>query len=440
MTRQAPVCGPGDIRNVGIVSTRIAGTDGVSLEIQKWVDVLERNGYRCFYFAGELDRPEDRSTLIEKAHFQHPEILEVQEDLFGKRVRSRATSERVQALKDELKEALYAFRDRFEVQLLIPENALAIPMNIPLGLALAEFIAETGIPTIAHHHDFAWERDRFLVNACEDYLRAAFPPALPTIQHVVINSLASQQLSFRRGLSNTIVPNVYDFANPPPEPDAYSRSLRERLGLDDDDILVLQPTRVVPRKWIERSIEIVSYLELENPLLVISHASGDEGDEYHERIHEYAARMGVKLVGIDHLIAPRRGVNGDGERLYTIADAYLAADLVTYPSGFEGFGNAFLEAVYFKKPIVVNRYSIYVADIEPKGFDVVEIEGFATRRAIRRIREILEDPGRRRRMVERNYRIAREHFSYEVLEEKLLHLIRCCGGRLLRPEECFAAP
>ncbi|RMG98024.1 MAG: glycosyltransferase family 1 protein, partial [Candidatus Dadabacteria bacterium] len=128
-----------------------------------------------------------------------------------------------------------------------------------------------------------------------------------------------------------------------------------------------------------------------------------------------------------------RGTNDRGEPLYTIDDAYRAADLVTYPSGYEGFGNAFLEAIYFRKPIVVNRYSIYVADIEPRGFDTIEIEGFATRRAVDRIREVLSDPERRAAMVDRNYEIARKFFSFEVLEEKLLHLIRCCNGQLLEP-------
>jgi hypothetical protein len=36
-------------------------------------------------------------------------------------------------------------------------------LNIPLGLALTELIAETDIPVIGHHHDFFWERKRFLV-------------------------------------------------------------------------------------------------------------------------------------------------------------------------------------------------------------------------------------------------------------------------------------
>ena len=49
-----------DFKNVAFVSTRIAGTDGVSLEIEKWARVFEQEGFTCFYFAGELDRPPER--------------------------------------------------------------------------------------------------------------------------------------------------------------------------------------------------------------------------------------------------------------------------------------------------------------------------------------------------------------------------------------------
>lgn len=411
------------IRNIGFVSTRIAGTDGVSLEIEKWDAVLQRTGYNCFYFAGQLDRPEEKSHFVPEAFFDHPEIQEINKDLFGKRSRKRETSRKVDQLKEKLKSELYNFKKKFDIDLIIPENALAIPMNIPLGLAITEFIAETCIPTVAHHHDFAWERNRFLINACRDYLSMAFPPNLHSIFHVVINSLASEQLSFRRGISNVLIPNVLNYHEPPPPPDEYCQDLREKVGLTCNDIFVLQPTRVVPRKWIERSIEIVHQLQLSKPKLIISHGTGDEGDSYYQRIQEYAANMGVKIVTIDHLIAPQRGVNSRGEKLYTIADVYNCADLVTYPSGYEGFGNAFLEAIYYRKPIVVNRYSIYIADIEPKGFDAIVMDGFVSSSAIRRIREVLHDKQKLQKMVETNYRLAQKYFSYEVLEEKLLHLI-----------------
>jgi glycosyltransferase involved in cell wall biosynthesis len=91
---------------------------------------------------------------------------------------------------------------------------------------------------------------------------------------------------------------------------------------------------------------------------------------------------------------------------------------------YEGFGNAFLEALYYKRPIVVNRYSIYIADIEPKDFDVIVMDGFVTSTIIDQIREVLHNPDRLQAMVEKNYELAKRSFSYEVLEEKLSHLFK----------------
>jgi len=292
-------------------------------------------------------------------------------------------------------------------------------MNIPLGLALTEFIAETGVKTIAHHHDFYWERKRFFINSCYDYLRTAFPPDLPSIKHVVINSIASKELSYRLGISNVVIPNVYDFAEEYKGSSNKSMELKKFIGLDDDDVLVLQPTRIVPRKRIERSIEIVQNLKDFNPILVISHASGDEGDSYSRHILEYAKKMNVKIVILGHLI----GSNQSIEKKFTLADIYKSADLVTYPSNIEGFGNAFLEAVYYKKPIVVNRYSVYVMDIEPRGFDVIAFDDLVTIRVVERIKKVLTDNNYREIMVDHNFRVAKKYFSYEVLEKKLLSVI-----------------
>lgn len=409
-------------RNIGFVSTRIAGTDGVSLEIEKWATVLERKGYNCFYFAGEIDRPSERSFLVKEAHFEDPTIRKITEECFGRRSRPKEITKLIHELRDFFKEKLYEFTRSFDIDLIIPENALAIPLNIPLGLGITEFIAETAFPTIAHHHDFYWERNRFLVSGVKDYLHWAFPPDLPTIRHVVINSIASEQLSHRKGISNTIIPNVYDFATPPPPKKDHCRELREMIGLKDGDPFVLQPTRVIPRKWIERSVEIVSQLKMKNRILVITHATGDEGDLYARRVREYAENLGVRLVFLEDLVGTEREIGRKGKR-FTIGEVYQCADLVTYPSGYEGFGNAFLEAVYYRKPLVVNRYSTYIVDIEPKGFDVIAIDGFTEREVIERIEEVLSDERRREEMVEKNYNLALRHFSFEILEEGLMHLI-----------------
>ncbi len=83
-----------------------------------------------------------------------------------------------------------------------------------LGLALTPCSGETRIPTIAHHHDFRWERPRFAVTCATDYLAAAFPPTLPSVQHVVINSFGGTQLALRAGASSALIPNVMDFDTP----------------------------------------------------------------------------------------------------------------------------------------------------------------------------------------------------------------------------------
>jgi len=421
------------VKHVGFISTRIAGTDGVSLELEKWADVFKKFGWTSFYFAGELDRPPERSYLAEEAHFTHPEIKAIHNKVFGVTTRERALSKKIYQLAIKLKDDLYDFVKKFNIDLIIPQNALTIPMNIPLGIALTEFIAETHIPTIAHHHDFYWERDRFMVNAVSDYLRMAFPPVLPSIDHVVINSVADIQLSLRTGISSHVIYNVMDFDNPPEPPDEYTFDVRQALEIADDEIFVLQPTRVVQRKGIEHAIELVHRLG-RKAKLVISHASGDEGWDYEQRLKEYSRLMNVNTIFVSDIISEERGTTPDGRKIYTLEDIYPYADLVTYPSTFEGFGNAFLETLYFKKPIVVNTYSIYLKDIRPKGFKVIEIDGYVTDKAVEQTKQVLDDPELRQEMVDHDYALAKKYFSYTVLHQNLRHYM--VEHNWLAPDEC----
>ena len=406
------------IKHIGFISTRIAGTDGVSLEIEKWAKVMESSGLKCFYFAGELDRPPERSYLVPEAHFTHPEIKEINQKCFGVRSRDRSITQKIHELRSKLKDHLYAFVQKFDIHLIVPENALTIPMNIPLGIAISEFIAETNFLTIAHHHDFYWERDRFAINAVSDYLGMAFPPDLPSIRHIVINSFADEQLSLRTGISPRIIPNIMDFENPPPPPDDYTSDVRQAFGIGDDELFVLQPTRVVKRKGIEHAIELVHRLGM-NAKLVISHASGDEGYDYEQRLKEYSDLMKVDTLFVSDIIDEKRGLTEDGRKIYTLEDIYPYADLVTYPSTFEGFGNAFLEAIYFRKPIVVNLYSIYLKDIKPKGFSVIELDGYVTVAAVEKTKQILENSELRQQMVDHNYEIAKQIFSFSNLKRRI---------------------
>lgn len=410
-------------KNIGFVSTRFAGIDGVTLESSKWGEILRSMGHRCFWFAGELDRDPERSFLVPEAHFEHQQNLHVNETVFGVKGREPAVTEMIHESRSYLKSQLHRFIAHFNIDLLIVENALTIPMQIPLGLALTEIIAETQIPTIAHHHDFYWERVRYSVNAVNDYLSMAFPPNLPNIAHVVINSAAQEELAHRRGISSIFIPNVLDFENPPLIDEKRSESFRHHLGLAPDDIIFLQPTRMVKRKGIEHAIELIKKLKDPRYKLVVSHETKDEGFEYPAWIEEYAGEQGVDLRLVNTRLADPSVTSVHSGDQYTLWEIYPYADFVTYPSLIEGFGNAFLEAIYFRKPMLVNRYTTFVRDIEPLGFDLAVMDGFLTNKTVEDVRKLVESPEKREAMVNSNYRTATRHFSYSVLRKHLSSII-----------------
>jgi glycosyltransferase involved in cell wall biosynthesis len=413
--------------NIGFLSFRFQGTDGVSLETAKWAEVLEGMGHTCYYFSGLSDRPQERSMVVEEAHFLHPEVREYYFKFFNSTRRTEEDTKWIHHKREVFKEYIRTFIEEFDLDLLIPENLLSFPQNIPLSMALGEVIAETAIPVIAHHHDFTWERKDLLVNSIQDYIDMAVPPNLPSIQHVVINTSASHQLARRVGISSTIIPNVMNYEVPPPEPDDFSSNLREVLGLDPDELFILQPTRVVRRKGIEHAIELVSRLK-RKARLVISHAAGDDGLDYEARVKDYADLLGVKAIFSSVHFDEKRGHTKEGQKVFSLWDAYPQADLVTYPSLVEGFGNAFLEALYFKRPIVVNNYSIYATDIRTKGFKVIEFDEYITENTVKAVMEILDDPQLEAATCEFNYQVALRHFSYRTLRNKLSVLLTHAFG------------
>jgi glycosyltransferase involved in cell wall biosynthesis len=291
-------------------------------------------------------------------------------------------------------------------------------MNLPLGITLTGLIAELGLDTIAHHHDYYWERRQYQSNTILDMLDTAFPAKLPTIQHISINTIAQRRLKMRRDTDSYVIPNVHDFATPPPGIDQYNQDFRETLNLSEDDLFILQPTRVIQRKGIEMALALVNRLDVPNKHLFITHRAHDEGLDYWHWLKREAGVMRVDLQLIDHLVGPER-TTANGHKIYSLWDVYPHADLVTYPSTYEGFGNALLEAIYFGRLTVVNRYPVYNADIEPLGFEFVELDGFVDEKALKKTEELLQAPDQVKAMTDKNYALAQEYFSLEVLEKKL---------------------
>ena len=105
-----------NIVRIGFVSTRLHGNDGVSLETQKWNEVLEELGYETFFFSGLSDWFPDRSIVVEEAFFGYPRVRELHDEIFSRSTRRLGLTAEVGEIKGKLKTALYDFvRDRKSV-------------------------------------------------------------------------------------------------------------------------------------------------------------------------------------------------------------------------------------------------------------------------------------------------------------------------------------
>ena len=243
------------------------------------------------------------------------------------------------------------------------------------------------------------------------------------MEHIVINSAAQEELALRTGVSSIIIPNILDFEHPPKESATYNASLRSELGFQESDIVFLQPTRIVQRKGIEHAISLLKTLEDPHCKLLISHEAGDEGYEYAEWLKQEAQNLGVDLRILNTSMRDPWNDSEEETSTRSLLDLYPCADFITYPSLYEGFGNAFLEAVYFRKPVLINRYAVFVRDIEPKGFDLVSMDGFLTAKTVENVRDVLQSADRREQMVQHNFQIASKHYSYALLRRWLKMLL-----------------
>ncbi len=67
------------------------------------------------------------------------------------------------------------------------------------------------------------------------------------------------------------------------------------VGLSDDDLIVLQPTRIVRRKGIELAIELMRRLDDSRLVLVVTGYEGDERGGYGNWLREQAERAGIRF-------------------------------------------------------------------------------------------------------------------------------------------------
>jgi glycosyltransferase involved in cell wall biosynthesis len=451
------------MKTIGIFHYQVGRTDGVSLEIDKWKHVLEEIGHTVHLCAGDLGTAE--GTLIEEMYHHRPDAERINYNTFCELLDysdDAAYRAELFGLADTIECQIRDFVTEEGIDFLVPQNVWSVAASPSVSIALARVMRDLQLPALAHNHDFYWERTGGVALTCATAIELAdkyLPPRDPLVQHVVINSLAQRELMERKGIASTVVPNIFDFDAPPWQPDEYNQDFRARIGLRENDVFILQATRIVTRKGIELAVDFVRALDAPERrarlkarglydgrsfdddsrivFVLAGYARDDVSGGYVRSLRQKIERARIDALFIEDVIGGQRQTRG-GEKVYSLWDAYVFADFVTYPSLWEGWGNQFLEALRARLPLMLFEYPVYQADIKDKRFRVVslgsEIQGRddvglvqvapqVIEAAADRAVELLTDARLRQETVEHNFQIGRRHYSLESLRGYLAPLM-----------------
>ncbi len=418
---------------VGLCHFRAGFTDGVSLEMEKFKRVLEKMGHTVFYIAGDfgsvegfrvesLSMKNERNLWIHKNAF---EKLEVFEQVFAEYF-----NDYVDQIERQLEEKIP------QLDLIFVNNIFSLGFNLAAAVAVFKFTRKRGIKTVSHNHDFYWERPRYSTptfDLVEEILEKYFPPKEIEL-NLTINKIAQEELFRRKGISSIVVPNIFDFDQDPWVLDEYNNDLRDALGMSKDSLFVLHATRIVPRKAIEIAMDFAKELQQisqKQVNFVIANFYENESVDYYKKLMEKAKSMPFKTHFAFDLVRAERFT--DARKYYSLWDMYANADLVTYTSVAEGWGNQLIEAVFAKKPLIVFEYPVYKTDIKPFGFEffslgdsaLLDSEGFWTvpkeklRETAQKVIDVLSNKAELNRIVEKNFDIGKRNLSLMNLAEHL---------------------
>jgi glycosyltransferase involved in cell wall biosynthesis len=349
---------------VALVSFRLGGPDGVSIEAAKWAGRLAALGFDVVTVAGAGAADRLLPGLAIGATAPPPPA----------------------ALERALGDA----------GLVVVENLCSLPLNPAAAEAVAN--ARRGRPTVLHHHDLPWQRERFAAVT-------GWPPVDDAWAHVTINDLSRRQLA-ARGIDATSIPNGFDTD----APDGDRTGTRARLDVGPGERLLLHPTRAIPRKNVPAALALAAHLGATYWIL------GPPEEGYGPELARLLAEAPVRTIhGWPGSSVPRPTKE---PRRGSVADAYAACDAVVLPSTWEGFGNPTIESALHRRPLAVSRYPV-IDELAAYGFrwfpadDAAPLAAFLDR----------PDP----QLLEHNLDLARRHFSLAALERRIAALLRMRG-------------
>ncbi len=411
---------------IGIIIGRIGGVDGVALETEKWITILEKIGHEVFIISGEFEQwkmKRPNHYLFPVLSFFSPEAEWGQRKAFyNMDMDPTPLFEHV----EEISELIYHKLDKWikfnKIDIILSENASALPCHLSMGIGIKKLVERTGVPAVTHDHDFHWERGSRYVSGHKEinqFLDENFPLILPGVKHAVINTFGVETFKERFNIDATLVPNVMDFDKPYAIPTKENELFLRQLGVAVGDIPLLQVTRIVRRKGIETAISLLDILhDKKLKLIITGNPKDDENQDYYnelvDQIHDLNLTNQVTFGW--HKVLNHKD----------LSEVYAHGRACTYFSTYEGFGNAFVESVLAKKPIFVNNYKpVYMPDIGSKGFKTVMLEDSKLELSkVQQMHDIIYNTEMCKEIGEYNFQIGKKYFSYQVLEEKLTELFK----------------
>ncbi len=420
--------------NIGIIIGRIGDVDGVALETEKWITILKELGHEIFILSGRYKHSiidKKNETLCPTLSFFSPECeWEQNRAFYFPEYDPSELLKHLDVTSDRIAVEIFKWTLKNDIDVILAENNTALPSHLSMGMGIKKVVNKSGIPVIAHEHDYFWERgNRYVTphNELSEIIEQTFPLVGNNVKHAVINLHSRKELKKRFNVDSVVVPNVMDFSKPYAAKDDYNSDLKSSFGFKTEDVLMFQITRIVERKGIEVAIELVKRLDDDRVKLIITGSAADDARKgYYKQLVEYIekGKLEKQVIFGHHSILNNRGNSFKNKKVYSLSDAYANADATTYFSTYEGFGNAFVESVLAKTPIFVNNYKpVYWPDIGSKGFKTVQLEeNNLTDEAVTNIKRILFNPEEQREIANFNFELGKKYFSYDVLRSKLKEL------------------
>lgn len=444
---------------IALAHFRVGETDGVSLEMEKWKLAFEKMGHEVIFLAGSEGQTE--AYVIDELHYMHPLnnkfVYNAYERLMDYDDEQAFETDMLQ-FAERIEQKLITFITNENIDVVIPNNILSLGWGLPAAVAFYNAAQKTNIKYLCHHHDFFWERDKYSQPTCsfiEEWLKTYFPPSLENVDHVVINKIAQGELANRRGIASTVVPNVFDFDANSWQVDDYNKDMRAELGIEEDDIVILQATRITERKAIELGVDVVSEIQkqikgmLGNELyngkkitqdtkvVYVLPGLPESTPRYLELLKKKANDLDVELRFVNERVDHSRNLDHQ-RKIYSLWDAYVIADFITYPSILEGWGNQLLEGVFAKKPVVIYEYPVYQTDIAEIEFTftslggshtvsqdgLVEVSPELVQQAGEEAANILTNPLLYQDITVRNFALGKKHYSYGALQRYLEDVVK----------------